>query len=116
MSRRGTLKDSDDDDDKPTASASASSGAGSGGGFNPDAGAYEGEIKKAQEELNKIEEVDAKRAKGEKVDEDEGFKRPEPGKEIGQNQGSANEEKSRLVNKIAQLRSEASRRGLRLTV
>lgn len=81
--------------------------------FNPDASGYESEIKKAQEELNKMSEADQKRARGEKAEEAQA---PEAGKEIGQYQGSANEERSRLVNKITQLRSEASRRGLQLTV
>jgi hypothetical protein len=120
MSRRST-KDIDDDEEKPAFKQQtvSSSGGGSGNGqteFNPDAGQYEEEIKKAQDELKKFDEVDLKRAKGEKVDEDEPVKRPEPGKEIGQFQGSANEEKSKWINKIAQLRSEASRRGLTLTV
>jgi vacuolar-type H+-ATPase subunit I/STV1 len=99
MSRRGSTKD--EDEDKPTLTSSTAAKS-EGGGFNPGAGDYEGEIKKAQEELKNLEEVDAKRAKGEKVDEEE--------------QGATTDERSRIQNKIAQLRSEATRKGLRLTV
>jgi hypothetical protein len=92
-------RNSDRDDDTPTARGSAA------GEAKQDQGAYETEIKKAQEELNGITELRQKEASGKEL-----------GDKDKEKLRNSNDEESRLQNKIAQLRSEASRKGLRLTV
>lgn len=66
---------------------------------------YEREIKEANEELKGINDLRGKEAQGAKLSDDD--------KETLRN---SNEEESRLRNKIAQLRSEAGRKRIALTV
>jgi hypothetical protein len=83
---------------------------GKAGEFKDDQGAYEAEIKDYQGELKALSDLEAKQAKSIQEGK-EGLTEKEEEKIR-----NSNEERSRINNAMAQLRSEASRKGLRLTV